>query len=96
MEYKKLTFYKLKFRKIIIFFSFIFPYLFSNSFAEDIDIETYLIKRKEILHLDIKNKILNNKNVDFKKLKSLKIVYDNLVINCFFGYQDNIRVILCY
>ena len=96
MLYLILIFQTLKIRQFIIFFAFIFIYLNSNAFAANIDIESQLLKRKEISKFDLKNKILNNKNIDFRKLISLKVEYANSEVNCFFGYQDNLRVVLCY
>tara|TARA_X000000368_G_scaffold272073_1_gene215697 strand:+ start:168 stop:458 length:291 start_codon:yes stop_codon:yes gene_type:complete len=96
MLYLILILQTLKIRQFIIFFTFIFIYLNSNAFAANIDIESQLLKRKEISKFDLKNKILNNKNVDFRKLISLKVKYANSEVNCFFGYQDNLRVVLCY
>ena len=96
MLYLTLILYTLKIRKFIISLTIIFIYLNLSSFAGNLDIESQLLKRKEISKFDLKNKILNNKNVDFRKLISLKVEYANSEVNCFFGYQDNLRVVLCY
>mgnify|MGYP001437787155 CR=1 FL=1 len=82
-------------RKLIIFSSLFFIYI-SSSLAKDVDIESQLLNRKEISKFDLKNKILKNKNVDFNKLMNLKIYLDKSEVNCFFGYQDDSRIILCY
>ena len=82
-------------RKLIIFSSLFFIYI-SSSLAKDVDIESQLLNRKEISKFDLKNKILKNKNVDFNKLMNLKIYLDKSEVNCFFGYQDDSRIVLCY
>ena len=74
----------------------IFIYLNLNAFAGDVDIESHLLTRKEITKFDLKNKILKNKSVNFKKLITLRVDYKNSEINCFFGYQDNLKIVLCY
>ena len=88
--------YILRIRKFIISLSIIFIYLNLNAFAGDVDIESHLLKRKEITKFDLKNKILKNKSVNFKKLITLRVDYNNSEINCFFGYQDNLKIVLCY
>lgn len=88
--------YILRIRKFIISLSIIFIYLNLNAFADDVDIESHLLKRKEITKFDLKNKILKNKSVNFKKLITLRVDYNNEEINCFFGYQDNLKIVLCY
>ena len=88
--------YILRIRKFIISLSIIFIYLNLNAFADDVDIESHLLKRKEITKFDIKNKILKNKSVNFKKLITLRVDYNNSEINCFFGYQDDLKIVLCY
>ena len=88
--------YILRIRKFIISLSIIFIYLNLNAFADDVDIESHLLKRKEITKFDLKNKILKNKSVNFKKLITLSVDYNNSEINCFFGYQDDLKIVLCY
>ena len=96
MLYLILILYILKIRKLIISLSIIFIYLNLNAFAGNVDIESQLLKRKEITKFDLKNKILKNKSVNFKKLITLRVDYNNSEINCFFGYQDNLKIVLCY
>ena len=96
MLYLILILYILKIRKFVTSLTIIFIYLNLNAFAGDVDIESQLLKRKEITKFDLKNKILKNKSVNFKKLITLKVDYDNSEIDCFFGYQDNLRIVLCY
>ena len=96
MLYLILTLFILRIRKFIISLSIIFIYLNLNAFADDVDIESHLLKRKEITKFDIKNKILKNKSVNFKKLITLRVDYNNSEINCFFGYQDDLKIVLCY
>ena len=96
MLYLILISYISKIRKFIIFFTITFIYFNLNAFAGSIDVESQLLKRKEISKFYLKNKILKNKSVNFKKLIALKVDYDNSEIDCFFGYQDNLRIVLCY
>jgi hypothetical protein len=96
MLYLILILYILRIRKFIISLSIIFIYLNLNAFADDVDIESHLLKRKEITKFDLKNKILKNKSVNFKKLITLRVDYNNSEINCFFGYQDDLKIVLCY
>jgi len=58
--------------------------------------ENQLLNRKKITKDDLKNKILENKNVNFSKFLTLKIDLENTSINSFFGYQDGNRIVLCY
>ena len=96
MLYFILILYTQKIRKFILSFTIIFIFLNLNAFAGNIDIESQLLKRKEITKFDLKNKILKNKSVNFKKLITLRVDYNNSEINCFFGYQDNLKIVLCY
>ena len=96
MLYLTLILYTLKIRKFILSLTVFFIYLNLNAFAGNIDIESQLLKRKEITKLELKNKILKNKSVNFKKLITLRVDYNNSEINCFFGYQDNLKIVLCY
>ena len=96
MLYLILILYILRIRKFIISLSIIFIYLNLNAFADDVDIESHLLKRKEITKFDLKNQILKNKSVNFKKLITLRVDYNNSEINCFFGYQDDLKIVLCY
>ena len=96
MLYLILILYILKIRKFIISLTIIFIQLNLNAFAGNVDIESHLLKRKEITKFDLKNKILKNKSVNFKELITLRVDYNNSEINCFFGYQDNLKIVLCY
>ena len=96
MLYLTLILYTIKFRKFFISLTIIFIYLNLNAFAGNIDIESQLLKRKEVTKFDLKNKILKNKSVNFKKLITLRVDYNNSEINCFFGYQDDLKIVLCY
>ena len=96
MLYLILILYILKIRKFILSLIVIFIFLSLNAFADNVDIESQLLKRKEITKFDLKNKILKNKSVNFKKLITLRVDYNNSEINCFFGYQDNLKIVLCY
>ena len=96
MLYLILILYTLKIRKFIIALTIIFKCLNLNAFAGNVDIESQLLKRKEITKFDLKYEILKNKSVNFKKLITLRVDYKNSEINCFFGYQDNLKIVLCY
>ena len=96
MLYLTLILYILKIKKFVIFLSIIFIHLNLNAFAGNLDIESQLLKRKEITKFDLKNKILKNKSVNFKKFITLTVDYNNSEISCFFGYQDNLKIVLCY
>ncbi len=96
MLYLTLILYIFKIRKFIISITLIYIYLNLNAFAGDVDIESHLLKRKEITKFDLKNKILKNKSINFKKLITLRVDYNNYEINCFFGYQDDLKIVLCY
>ena len=96
MIYLTLILNTLKIRKFILSLIVIFIFLSLNAFAGNVDIESQLLKRKEITKFDLKNQILKNKSVNFKKLITLRVDYNNSEINCFFGYQDNLKIVLCY
>ena len=80
----------------IISFLILFSFLPELSIAKSENFENQLLNRKKIIKADLKNKILKNKNVNFSELMTLKIDIDNASINCFFGYQDGNRIVLCY
>ena len=96
MLYLTLILYTIKFRKFFISLTIIFIYLNLNAFAGNVDIESQLLKRKEVTKFDLKNKILKNKRVNFNKLINLRVDYKNSEISCYFGYQDNLKIVLCY
>ena len=66
------------------------------SMAKSENFENQLLNRKKIIKADLKNKILKNKNVNFSEFMTLKLDLENTSINCFFGYQDDNRIVLCY
>ncbi len=86
---------KIKSIKIIIFF-ILFSFLPNLSIANSENFENQLLNRKKIIKADLKNKILKNKNVNFSEFMTLKIDLKNTSINCFFGYQEDNRIVLCY
>ena len=96
MLYLILILYSIKIRKFVISLTLIFICLNLNAFAGNVDIESQLLKRKEITKFDLKNQILKNKSINFNNLITLKVDYNNKEINCFFGYQDNLKIVLCY
>lgn len=86
---------KIKSIKIIIFF-ILFSFVPNLSIANSENFENQLLNRKKIIKADLKNKILKNKNVNFSEFMTLKLDLKNTSINCFFGYQDDNRIVLCY
>ena len=96
MLYLTLILYTIIIRKFFISLTIIFLYLCLNAFAGNVDIESQLLKRKEVTKFDLRNKILKNKSVNFNKLITLRVDYKNSEISCYFGYQDNLKIVLCY
>ena len=47
------------------------------------------------LSISVNNKSLL-KNVNFSEFMTLKLDLENTSIDCFFGYQDDNRIVLCY
>ena len=80
----------------IISFLILLSFLPELSIAKSENSENQLLNRKKIIKADLKNKILKNKNVNFSEFMTLKLDLENTSINCFFGYQDDIRIVLCY
>ena len=86
---------KIKSIKIIIFL-ILFSFAPDLSIANSENFENQLLNRKKIIKADLKNKILKNKNVNFSEFMTLKLDLKNTSINCFFGYQEDNRIVLCY
>ena len=86
---------KIKSIKIIICL-ILFSFAPDLSIADSENFENHLLNRKKIIKADLKNKILKNKNVNFSEFMTLKLDLKNTSINCFFGYQDDNRIVLCY
>ena len=80
----------------IISFLILLSFLPELSIAKSENFENQLLNRKKIIKADLKNKILKNKNVNFSEFMTLKLDLKNTSINCFFGYQDDNRIVLCY
>ena len=80
----------------IISFLILLSFITEVSTANSENSENKLLNRKKIIKADLKNKILENKNVNFSEFMTLKIDLDNTSINCFFGYQDGNRIVLCF
>ena len=80
----------------IISFLILFSFVPELSVAGSENFETQLLNRKKITKADLENKILKNKNVNFSEFMTLKINLENASINCFFGYQDGNKIVLCY
>ena len=86
---------KIKSIKIIIFL-ILFSFIPDLSIADSENFENQLLNRTKIIKADLKNKILKNKNVNFSEFMTLKLDLKNTSINCFFGYQEDNRIVLCY
>ena len=80
----------------IITFLILSSFMTEMSTANSENFENQLLNRKKIIKADLKNKILKNKNVNFSEFMTLKLDLENTSINCFFGYQDGNRIVLCY
>ena len=80
----------------IISFLILLSFLPELSIAKSENSENQLLNRKKIIKADLKNKILKNKNVNFSEFMTLKLDLKNTSINCFFGYQEDNRIVLCY
>ena len=80
----------------IITFSILFSLVPLFSLAGNENFETQLLKRQNIIKADLKNKILKNKNVNFSEFMTLELDLEDSGIDCFFGYQDGNRIVLCY
>ena len=94
---KKLVFTLFRIKSIkIISYIILFSFITEVSTANSENFENQLLNRKKITKDDLKNKILENKNVNFSEFMTLKLDLENTSINCFFGYQDDKRIVLCY
>ena len=93
----RLVFILIKIKSIKIIISLIlFCFVPDLSVANSENFENQLLNRKKIIKADLKNKILKNKNVNFSEFMTLKLDLENTSINCFFGYHDDNRIVLCY
>ena len=88
-------FVKLKSIKVVSFL-ILLSFMTEMSTANSKNFENQLLNRKQITKADLKNKILKNKNVNFSEFMKLKFDLESTSINCFFGYQDGNRIVLCY
>ena len=89
------TLFRIKSIKIISYI-ILLSFITKVSIANSENFENQLLNRKKIIKADLKNKILKNKNVNFSEFMTLKLDLKNTSINCFFGYQDDNRIVLCY
>ncbi len=55
-----------------------------------------MLARQSIIRNVKKEAILKNRNIDFKELSQIEIITGNTLVECFFGYQNENRVVLCY
>ena len=55
-----------------------------------------LLTRESIGRAEKRQVILENRNIDFKKLSQIEIFFGNSLVKCFFGYQNEHRLVLCY
>ena len=89
------TLFRIKSIKIISYI-ILLSFITEVSTANSENFENQLLNRKKIIKADLKHKILKNKNVNFSEFMTLKLDLENTSINCFFGYQDDNRIVLCY
>ncbi len=61
----------------------------------DMDLEKLLIRESIIRHTN-REFIKKNKNIDFNNLSQMKVVFGESSVECFFGYQNKQRLVLCY
>ena len=81
--------------RIITFFSLLFV-VGSMALAETRIDDQVLLTRQSIVRNAKKEVILKNKNIDFKELSQIKIMLGSASVECFFGYQNESRLVLCY
>ncbi len=55
-----------------------------------------LLSRDSIDRYEKKEIILKNRNIDFKELSRIQVVSGHSLVECFFGYQNKNRLVLCY
>ena len=61
----------------------------------EMDLEKLLIRESIIRHTK-REFIKKNKNIDFNNLSQMKVVLGESSVECFFGYQNKQRLILCF
>jgi len=81
--------------RVTMFFSLLLM-VESMTLAETRIGDQVLLTRESIVRNTKKEVILKNKNIDFKELSQIKIMSGNALVECFFGYQNESRLILCY
>ena len=55
-----------------------------------------LLNRESIGRHTKKEIIMRNKNIDFDKMSHMKVIVGDSAVDCFFGYQNQQRLVLCY
>ena len=58
--------------------------------------ERKLLSRDSIDRYEKKEMILKNRNINFKELSRIQVVFGHSLVECFFGYQNKNRLVLCY
>ena len=86
------------FREIRAIIAFFVLGFLSSTMAlgdSDMDLEELLIRESIIRHTK-REFIKKNKNIDFNNLSQMKVVLGESSVECFFGYQNKQRLVLCY
>ena len=81
--------------RLITFFSLLLA-VGSMALAETRIGDQVLLTRESIVKHVKKEVILENRNIDFKELSQIEIMVGNSLVECFFGYQNESRLVLCY
>ena len=81
--------------RFIMFFSLLLV-VESMTLAETRIGDQVLLTRESIVRNTKKEVILKNKNIEFKELSQIKIMFGNASVECFFGYQNESKLVLCY
>ena len=55
-----------------------------------------LLTRESIIRHTKKELIKKNRNIEFDNLFQIKVVLEGSSVECFFGYQNKQRLVLCY
>jgi len=74
----------------------VFPMVGTETLGETRIDERKLLSRDSIGRYEKKETILKNRNIDFKELSRIEVVLGHSLVECFFGYQNKYRLVLCY
>ena len=86
------------FKETRVIVGFLVPGFLSSNMAlgdSDMDLEELLI-RESITRYSKREFIKKNRNIDFNNLSQMKVVLGESSVECFFGYQNKKRLVLCY